>query len=315
MDDVQLLHLDKRLTNFAVGYSNEEAIADQVLPGVASSKQSDKFYVFNKEGFIPESDDLRAPGSAAHEIPGATFSTSPFFTQEHALEIGVPDEEKQNADDLNPQSSATDLVVDRLIVGREKKVADLIRTTGSYASGHTTTLSGSNQWSDASGGDPLGVAKTARDTIHGKTGRKPNVMWMGYQVFSSLAVNTKLEAKIRTTTDQFVTLDLMKRAFEVEVILVGSMIYNTANQNATESLDYVWGKDAGFLYQPNAANLTSRLPAFGRTFWWDYNMGGRKPVERYRDEKRIRDIVRTRFRYDNVISSNTSGYLVKAAVA
>lgn len=314
--DVQLVHLDEMLTEFSVGYQNNEFIADQTLPMVRSNRQSDKYYVFNKEAWIPESGDYRAPGTEAHEVPGLTFSRNPYFIQEHALQIGVTDEEKENADvGLTPDIDAVNLVTDRLLLGYEIAVANLLRATASYGSGLNVTLSGTSQWNDYANSDPIANVKTARDAIHAKIFRRPNLMIMGYQVAAQLEDHPIALERIKYTQTGITTLDLWARLFTIDRVLVGQAGYNSANFNQTESLNYVWGKDVILLYVPPVP--TPKTPSFGYSVFWPYGMAGGalRPTERWREEVKGRDVVRTRMRYDLLVTANVAGYVIKNAVA
>ena len=62
------VHLDRMLTNFSVGITNNELIGDRLIPSIPVAKQSDLYYRFNHESWKPMS-DIRAPATEAAEIP------------------------------------------------------------------------------------------------------------------------------------------------------------------------------------------------------------------------------------------------------
>ena len=73
-------------------------------------KQSDKYYVFGNENWLPQS-DLRAPAAVAGEIPGLARSIESYYAEEHALQIRVTDEERANADSpIRPDTMARQLI-------------------------------------------------------------------------------------------------------------------------------------------------------------------------------------------------------------
>ena len=59
------VHTDQVLTNISVGWSNVGLVAEQLFPTVKVRKQSDKYYTFGRESWLPESGDFRAPGAEA----------------------------------------------------------------------------------------------------------------------------------------------------------------------------------------------------------------------------------------------------------
>jgi hypothetical protein len=91
------VHIDEVLTNISLGYPNNGLVGDRLFPSVPVAKQSNKYPVFGREGWLPE-DDVRAPGTEANEIPGLSLSLDTYFANEHSLQIAVTDEERENAD-------------------------------------------------------------------------------------------------------------------------------------------------------------------------------------------------------------------------
>jgi hypothetical protein len=87
---------------------------------------------------------------------------------------------------------------------------------------------------------------------------------------------------------------------------------------------YLWGKDVLFAYVPPRPGL--RVPAFAYEFVWGIN-GQAMQTMRWREEKRVSDVIRVRRRYDlklvgvdnNPASGDfgkvVTGYLIKNAVA
>src|ERR1700742_3438614 len=105
------VHIDKVLTQISIGWGSPEFVGEALFPTVQVNKQSDIYYVYGREGWLPERGDERAPGMEANEIPGMQVSTNPYYAKEHALQIAVTDEERENVDSpLAPDRDATELV-------------------------------------------------------------------------------------------------------------------------------------------------------------------------------------------------------------
>jgi hypothetical protein len=78
--DPQLLHLDSMLTDISVGFDNpDQFVASMLFPQVGVAKQSDRYYVYNRDLWGRVTDDIRAPGSEANELSHVT-ATSPKST-------------------------------------------------------------------------------------------------------------------------------------------------------------------------------------------------------------------------------------------
>lgn len=323
------VHIDKVLTNISMGYTNEDFVGEALFPSVGVDKQSDIYYEFGREGWSPEIDagtdnTLRAPGTPATEVPGMTVATNPYFAKERALKIPVTDEEQQNADTpLRPRRDGTQLVTDKLLIGKELQIKTIATTAANYVSGHSTTLSGTSQWSDYTNGvsDPKDDVKTARDTIHSKIFRRMNLGIFPYEVMSQLEDHPNIIERIKYSERGILTQDIISAVLGLGNILVPGAGVNSANAGAAESIGYIWGKDVVLAYVPARAGM--KIPAYGYEFSWNFGgaSGPRRQVTRWRDEDRVSDLVRVRHRYDlKLIAVDSSGdslagYVIKAAVA
>jgi hypothetical protein len=98
--------------------------------------------------------------------------------------------------------------------------------------------------------------------------------------------------------------------FEGEILL-SDVTYNVAdNIDAAESLSSMWGKDV-FIGFVNPA-MQRRDLSFGKTFFWPPGGQGSdlQPTERWREEGRKSDLVRTTWQYDLKITNSSAGYLI-----
>jgi hypothetical protein len=318
--DPQLLHLDAMLTDISVGYQGDDYVADLFYPSITVNKQSNKYYVYTRDIWGRATDDLRAPGARANELPPMTLSRDQYFVEEHALEDVVPIEEQQNADDpLMPLVDATERVMNTILLNKEQTRVTALTTTGNYASGHSVTLSGTGQWNDYVNSVPISDIKAAKKKVHDKMFRDPNTWVAQYEVAQKLedhpAFITRIQySQMGVTTDeiiaQVVGMPIFKRAGAGLV----TSVYGQA-----ETYGYMWSKDVVFAWVPPAPGR--KVPAFAYEFLWNYDTGGARVTERWFDIDRKADIVRTSHRYtQKFISLDGSGkaiagYVIKAAVA
>jgi len=314
-------HIDRVLTNISLGYPNEEFIGDVLFPTVRVRKQSDLYYVYGREGWVVEpGSDLRAPGTEANEIPGLEVSTDPYFAREHALQIPVTDEERENADSpLAPDRDGTELVTQKLLLGRELAIKNKVTAAANYNAANVVTLSGTSQWSDYINSTPITDAHTARDALHAGLFLRPNLVVMPYQVMSVLEDHPDFIERIKYSQVGVVTEELIARIMGLPRVVVPGVGYNSARMGQTATLGYLWGKDVLFAYVPARPGL--KIPAFGYEFVWVYPGGQVQVTERWREQKRKSDIIRVSRRYDlrfiAVDSSDDSiaGYLIKNAIS
>ena len=104
----------------------------------------------------------------------------------------------------------------------------------------------------------------------------------------------------------------------IQRIIVPGLGVNSANIGQAASIGYLWGKDVVLAWVPGSAGL--RLPAFGYEFNWPIS-GNVMVTDRWREESRVREVVRVRRRYDlkfiyvDGTGDTLAGYLIKDAVA
>lgn len=316
------VHIDVALTNISVGYPNEGFVGERLFPVVRVRKQSDQYYKFGREGWVLEPGaDFRAPGTEANEIPGIEVSLEPYFAQEHALQIAVTDEERENADSpMSPDRDGTELVTAKILLGRELAMHTMVTTVANFASGNSVTLSGTAQWDSGDpASDPIGDVRTGRDAIHAKLFVRPNVAVIPYQVMSALEDHPDFIERIKYSQTAVLTEELIGRLLGLSNIIVPGVGYNSARMGQAESIGYLWGKDVLLAYVPQRPGL--KTPAFAYEFNWAYPQGGPMQTTRWREEKRKSDIVRVGRRYDLKFiatdgnGDSTAGYLIKSAVS
>jgi hypothetical protein len=325
------IHYDQYLTDISLGWPTGGLVGEQLFPVVTTGKQSNKYYWFGREAWLPEIGDYRAPGTEANEIPGLTVSNDTYYAQEHALQVAVTDEERENADNLfRPEADGTELVTSKILLSREVVMQALVSDTTQYASGMSTTLSGTAQWSDYTGSShPILNIKTGRRAIHAKCFFEPNTAVIPYRVMSFLEDHPDLIDRIKYSERAILTPELVAALIGVQgrVIIPGVGIgAGQVGANGFQiSASYLWGNDVILAWVPSRPGW--KVPAFAYEFVWGY--GGNTPMvtDRWREEKRASDLIRVRRRYDLKkvgVETNPSsgdfgkwitGYLIKAATA
>ncbi len=314
------VHTNQILSQISIGFPNNGFVGPVLFPKVTVKKQSDIYYVFGREGWAVEPfGDLRAPGTVANEIPGLAVSTDTYFAKEHSLQIPVTDEERENADaPLSPDRDGTELVTSKILLAREIAIQTMAATAANYASGLSTTLSGTSQWSDYVNSTPISDVRTAFRAVHAKIFMEPNLAIIPYQVMSQLEDHPDFIERIKYSERGVLTPEIIAAILGVERVIVPGVGYNSANPGQTASLGYLWGKDVIFAWVPPRAGL--KLPSYGYEFVWAY--GSLEQVtEKWREDQRKSDIIRVSRRYDlkmtalDASSKEIAGYVIKAAVA
>ena len=291
------VHIDGPLANISIAYKNDGYIADQIFPVVPVQKKSDKYFVFEKTAWYRNELSERGPGTEAQEADyGITSASYNCITR--ALAKLIPDEIRANSDQpLRPDVEATEFVTDKLLLGREMRVAAL--TTGGsnlriYSSAPTV------QWSSDSS-EPLTNIETLIDTIVGSVGRFPNIAVMSWAVWKALRNHPDLLERVKyTRTDGVVRVSDLETWTGIPKILVGMQIFDSGKEGATSSIGYVWGDQFWAGYVPPSPSLMT--PSAGYMFTWE----GRT-VRRYRLDTRHSDKIEVEEATAEVISASDAG--------
>ena len=302
---VEDVHTDSVLSGVSIKYTNDELIADQVLPVVPVKKESDLYYIYTRNWKLPQS--KRAAGAEANEVEW-NMSTGTYTTEEYALKDLIPDRVRANADNpLDMDVDTTENLTELVQLGREKRVADIVFGAANYGA-QTSALAGANQWDDYAGSDPIGDVRDAKAIVHAASGKMPNTMVIGYQAYLKLLDHPDVLERIKYTQKGLVTTDLLASLFEVDKILVGKALYDTTQEGVAESLSYVWGKSVALVYAQKSPGL--KQVSFGYQF---QSRGFR--TKKWRVEGRDGDFIEAGEIRDEKLVAAATGYLYTTVVS
>jgi hypothetical protein len=308
------VHIDAILTNISVAYIQDQNafVASKVFPTIPVEKQSDKYFVYTKGDWFRDEAQLRAPATESAGS-GYNLTTATYNTQVYAFHKDVDDQVRANADNpLNPDRDATSFITQRMLLRQEIQWASEFFTTSVWATDSTPT----NLWNDYTASDPIGDVETAKATILTSTGFLPNTMVMGYDVFRQLRNHPDIVDRVKYTSAENVTEDILARFFGVDRILVARAVKNTGLEGAATSMSSIVGKNAALYYvAPSAGILT---PSAGYQFAWrgvSDGMGANIGITRFRMPELRADRIEAQMAWDNKVIAADLGYFFSACVA
>jgi len=320
------VHVDQPLTNLTLAYaqSQENFIADKVFPTVGVSKQSDKYYLYDRANMNRTGDvEKLAPRTEVNRI-GMTLSTSSYFADVYGLGMDFDEQTLANEDAmLDIRSAGAETLAMRLMIHREEQFASNFFVASQW--GTDNTLSGNDQWSDYTNSDPIDAVTVARRTVQlGSGGFKPNTMVVGKEVRDKLInhpdVLARLNGGATVTNTALVTDAKLAEIFEVENFYVMEAVKNSSVEGVAESNAFIGGKNALLCYTPSNAGLMS--PAAGLTFAWNNLEGVNNlgiTVESFSDDalkrQQIAEMIQVKMSYDMKVVGADLGYLFIDAVA
>lgn len=308
------VHVNAALSNISIAYRNQDFIADMVFPQVPVDKQSDNYYIWTKDFWFRNYVQQRTPGDTYPE--GALeISNTPYAAIIYHLGYPVPDENRNNQDAaIDLDRAGAEWLGDQFALNRETKLAADIFTSGVW--GTSATLAAAEQWDnfDSPDSDPQEVAETAYQTIQKATGTRPNTAILGYEVFSKVRRHPRLLDLYKNTNQSRLSVQQVAESLELDQLLVGRAIENTANEGASFSGGYIWGKSALFLHVAGSPGLMT--PSAGYTFVWNIDNGDLSiQVRTVRQDDRDRDLHLAKHAFDQKVTATDLGYFVGSVVA
>jgi hypothetical protein len=317
------VHVDAPLTNISIAYlqAQENFIANKVFPVIPVDKKSDKFFVYTKNDWFRDEAQRRADATESAGS-GYNLTTSSYSADVWAFHKDVGDQTRYNSDTpLVPDREATEFVTSRLLLRQEVQfVSDFIKsgvwgTDWAGVSG-TPSTNEFKQWSDYANSDPIEDIESGKEAILGSTGFMPNTLVLGYQVYRKLRNHPDLVDRIKYTSSNVITTDIMARLFDVERVLVSSSVRATNAEGATAAYAFNTGKSALLTYSaPNPGLMT---PSAGYTFAWrgvSGNLGATVGVSRIRMEQLKADRIEGELAFANKVTAADLGFFFGTAVA
>ena len=259
------------LTNISLAYSNRELIADNVLPRVSVAKQEFRYTEHTREEQFRIPDQKVGRTGRTKEIE-FTSDQKADFTEDYGLEDPIPQADIDNADaTFNPEGRATEGLTNLVLLGREKRTADLVFNAANYAAANKTTLSGTAQWNDGANSTPISDIIDAMEAMI----MTPNLLVFGRQVFNKLRQHPEIvKATHGNSGDSGIaSRQAMAELFEVDEILVGASLVDTTKEGQTPAMSRVWGKHMVMIHRNRQAD-TNRMVTFGLTAQFQDRVSG-----------------------------------------
>lgn len=310
------VHVDAILSNMSVGYFQERSnfLGLQAFGGpINVMKKSDKYYKYAKDSFLRDEMKKRAP---ATESAGSGYgvSTDNYSCDVFALHKDVADEDRRNSDaPLDPDADAVEFLTQKAMLNMEANWVATFFGTSIWATDVTPGV----LWDTYATSDPLVDVHTGRQTVLAATGVEPNTLILGYRVYNKLREHPDFVDRIKYTSSDAISVDIMARLFDVERVLIARAVKATADEAAaSQTFDFMHGKHALLCYarpQPSIRSVTA-----GGTFMWEgisQGLGTNVAVNRFRMEQLKADRLEIEVAYDHKVIASDLGYFLNSVIA
>ncbi|MDE2097855.1 MAG: hypothetical protein KGL39_11450 [Patescibacteria group bacterium] len=324
--DYAALHIQQALTNMSVGYENGAFVAEQVAPVIPTDFPSDKYWQFALEKFDVYQDDY-VPGTTMGEL-GWSLSSQSFTCNGHGIRGWYPS--------IAP--SAADAVVDLDIettenVGEAIALVEEVSLLNTLLANLTVTdlsASGGPYQFDNPDNDPVTWFDLQKETIAAAIGKKPNALLLGRKAFRGLRNNPNLLKRfVMGTTVNVMPGDMLSAKdlaakLDLDEVIVGEAMYNTAALGKTPSLSYIWSDYAVLFFKE--ATPGRRKVSLAYTFRWNFNStrnqglitaGGPAGlfIQKWYDQNRQRQVIDGQKFYTQQIIASGAGLMWKNTVS
>lgn len=321
MPKMENVRVRPTLTNLSLAYANQEFIADRIFPIVPRDTDTGEFFGSGMEMFTREQ-DIRGLKDRANAVDH-DYRKFTYAAIEHSLLEEIPvkiiDQAKKSgvAAVMRIEQDAANIVTQKLALGREIDFATQLRAATSYATGSSTTLTGTAQFSDYTNSDPIAAIDGYREIVRSKVGVGPNLGVIPRPIFRKLRSHPKAKAEAGQKDGKSLTEDQLADLLELDRILVPSAVFNSAPGDVSDTFasSDVWGKDMMLLRVSERSGLNQL--SFGYLFRVRYETNQRMLAEfrTWDEEDRRLRVVEGNYTEDRKIALPEAGFLVKNAVA
>jgi hypothetical protein len=329
------VHIDQPLTNLTIAYVQDQSnfIADKVFPTVGVDKQSDKYYIYDRDNMNRTGDvKALAPRTEVNRI-GMSLSNASFYADVYGLGMDFDQQTIANEDAaLDIRAAGAQTLTNRLLIHREEQFATNFFAASIWGTEYTGVANADNdtaaevtQWSDYTNSTPIVDVTTARRTMQLKSGGfKPNTMVVGKEVRDILINHPDILARLNggatVSNTALITNAKLAEIFEVENFYVMEAVKNSSAEGVAESNAFIGGKAALLVHSPASAGLMT--PAAGVTFAWNNLQGVNNlgvTVESFSDDalkrQQVAEHIQVKMSYDMKVTGADLGVFFNTVVA
>jgi len=328
------VHVNRPLTNLSVGYVQDQGdfVAHQVFPAIPVPNKSDVYYVYNRGDFFRNNMQKRAPGTPA-AASGYKLTTNTYTADVWAEKKIIDDQIRANSDSpLQPDRDATFWLTQQALISRDVNWVAAYFKTSVWGTDITGVASGTPSASQAlmwnkSGSTPIEDVFAGQLVIKKATGKWPNVLVLGAEVFMALLTNAEITDRLKygqtAPGPVVVTTSDLCALFKVKRVVVASAIQTTTTEDGNvssdttpDTFDFIAGKNAGLFYAADAPGIFEA--SAGYTFNWTGLTGATAAgmrIKKYRWEVDSADHVEIDSAYAFGLVSKYLGYFFSGIVS
>lgn len=311
------VHANRPLTNISVAFLQDakDFISMKLFPKVPVQKESDTIIVYPKGAWFRNQAKKRAPSA---ESAGTGFdieNTLNYKTDRFAIHMDVPDRIRDNADSpIALERDASRFTMSQIMLAQEVDWTTEFFSTSIWSADVTP----GNLW-DTPTGDPIVDIRDQIRSVKSKTGFRPNKIAFGREAWDAVIDNPNVLSRINggatSGIPAIVTKNLIAQLLEIDEILISDAVVNTAAEGATDTIDFVAGKNALLVYSAPQPSILA--PSAGYSFVNVARPGAIEGVTTKRHVLPLKESVRveSQMDWDFKVIANELGVFFEAVVS
>lgn len=307
MSKQTVISLNPVWTNYAQGLQNSRFIASSIFPilPVAEEDKSGKIPLVSDENF-EVSKSKRAPHGKTPIVNGNPITGFAQFAAElDVLAYGIDITERKGKV-IDMYKHGTMVVAEKVMMNREIRTANLVRTAANFTSGNTAAVT--NKWNVVATSDPLADLATAFGVIDTNVGETKRKIAMGGQAWKTFRNHPVVKASLSNNINQVMTLKLAAEILEVEEVIVGKSVYKDPITGAKVD---IWGDDVIIF---SSAPPEGQRTLYTHNFGWTPAVQGfdKGPgIDTFKSEDGLVEYVRAWTWEDALFHGQKMGYLLR----
>lgn len=288
------------LTSMALAYYQNPAkyFAKGIFPICRVSQSSDQFYVFNKEDLLR--DDWQRKPAYGKVMPSVVSEHTENYSCEVFQMIQGIDLIRQT--DLqrrmgpaisDPRKQRTKIIAEKANIHQDREFAKKFFKSGVWANewtGTDNTITTGKEFIKFSNhnSDPIKFINEQKREMLRQTGRMPNKLALGGEVFDALVLHPAILERVKyggtTANPANVTANVLAQLFGVEDLVILESTNNEAKMGKEADMQFI-GDPKALLLAYATANPSIEEPSAGYIFTWDMLGDGQiMPIRQYPGE-------------------------------
>ena len=285
---------------------HESFIVDKIFKPVPTVSDTGTYTKWDNSHLRIEDSKL-GPHGIANIVKSNVSITGNFNVEDYALKEALQEI-------INNAASG---VVDRLWIQKEKKAADMLFNTTTFA-GSTEALGSGTQFDDPANLSIFEQIGDAAQTVKNKSGKRANTIIMGSAIWAKLRNRAEFLQRLKTTADAKFTTQAFQNLLNydnlaINQVLVGDEQYNAAKEGQADNFVDLWGNYFLVCYIEPGQNSTANV-----SLAKNFTRGGQETVQMRvfkKDPEETGNWYRANTTYDLRVIMSQAGYLFSNVIS